>query len=322
MPNQTSMTNHTLDERTKNIKENLINQADKLFKSTNQGSIKTKYRYLAAEERFAGFLADKYRLQKLANVKAKHIESYVKFMVENGKSSSTIKTDLAGIRLFHMLSGSKNRLPDNGKLNLEKRQVGKVDRGWSEEEYENARKIAFEMGRTDVGYGMIMGYHFGMRLEEVCRCQVTHLKDALINGELYVKGKNGQERYVRIDNDEKEKIIKTLCEFAKSQNRKGTDRILFDNIKGATQKTKKSIQNWIANNRKKFQLNDRESYGAEVVPVLTFHGLRHTYAQRQYKIYLNKGDKDGVAKSKLSEELGHHRTEITKIYLNEKRSLK
>jgi len=305
-------------------------QAEKIFNQTNQNSIKTRYRYLAAEERFAEFLAEKYRLQKLSNVKARHFISYVEYLQEKGASPSTIKTDSAGIRFFHDKTGSRNRLPDNSQLKIEKRQIGKLDRAWSPLEIQQAINLARTMGREDVAWGIRMAVTYGMRIEEVCRCQVSHLKDAIENGDLYIRGKNGQIRYLRISSAEQIKLTKELITFAKSQNRWGSDRVLYDNITGATQRTKKSIENWIANHRSKFQDTSRAAdeklkklearamkQGLKLkVDTLTFHGLRHTFAQNQYTLYSKKGMPAKTARLMVSEQLGHHRDAVTKIYLS------
>lgn len=324
----TSQSNHTKIE---NIKGNLIAQADKIFNETNQHSIKTRYRYLAAEERFLGFLAEEYKLQKLSNVKARHLIEYVKYLQDRGASPSTVLTDIAGIRFFHDKSGSKNLLPINKNLDLEKRQVGKVDRAWTVGEIESAINVAHLMGREDVVYAIQMASIYGMRLEEVCRCEIKHLRDGITNGDLYIRGKNGQVRYVPIRAKEEIILAQNLIEYATRKKRYGTDRIIFDNVRGGTEKAKKSIQNWIINNRKSFEDCSRENLleqnqmaieakKQEVklkTQSITFHGLRHEYAQRQYKKQVESGVSIVKARLVVSERLGHHRCEITKVYLAE-----
>ena len=72
-----------------------------------------------------------YHLQKLENISGRHLTAYVLQMQEDGKSPSTIKTDLAAIRFFHdKMSRPKYRLPSNDELvvELERRCFGGVDR--------------------------------------------------------------------------------------------------------------------------------------------------------------------------------------------------
>jgi site-specific recombinase XerD len=92
--------------------KNLIEQLEKLRKHNRQGSIKTKERYYQAMQRFCRYLAETWRLQKLANIAPKHIEGYAEFLKKNNKSASTIKTDLSAIRFFHdKMSETRHRLP-------------------------------------------------------------------------------------------------------------------------------------------------------------------------------------------------------------------
>jgi integrase len=321
--------NSNNQETATNIKENLMHQVDKILQQTNEKSIKTRYRYLEATERFCDFLANKYHLQKFANVKPKHLLNYVEYLQQN-YSPSSVKTDISGIRFFHAHSGSDNILPDNKRLNLEKRQSGVFDRAWTLQEIQSAINIAGGMGRTDIVYAIKMAYTYGMRIEEVCRCQVNHLKNAVKTGDLYIKGKNGQVRYLRITSRDQSNIIKELLAYASYNKRSGTDRVLIDNIKGATLSEKKSIQNWIINHRGDFQDNSRtntekqkqiqeraKQQGIKMkIGTVTFHGLRHFYAQERYKYYVQKGYSRNKSLRSVAEELGHHRSSVTKVYLS------
>ena len=83
---------------TKGIYHTLVTQLDKLARHNRQGSFRTKDRYYEAVKRFCAYLAVHYHLQKLENISGKHLVSYVLYLQEQGKSASTIKTDLSAIR--------------------------------------------------------------------------------------------------------------------------------------------------------------------------------------------------------------------------------
>lgn len=72
------------------VYRNLLAQFDKLFLHNRQGSYKTKERYADAFRRFLRFLADEYRLERLANIAPKHLYAYVDRLNEKGLSASTI----------------------------------------------------------------------------------------------------------------------------------------------------------------------------------------------------------------------------------------
>ena len=86
---------------TKGIYHTLVTQLDKLARHNRQGSFRTKDRYYKAVKRFCAYLATYYQLQKLENISGKHLASYVLYLQAQGKSASTIKTDLSAIRFFH-----------------------------------------------------------------------------------------------------------------------------------------------------------------------------------------------------------------------------
>ena len=50
------------------------------------------------------------------------------------------------------------------------------------------------------------------------------------------------------------------------------------------------------------------------VPI-TFHGLRHSYAERQYTQHIAKGRTVTDAKRQVSKSIGHNRPDVTNIYL-------
>ena len=123
---------------TKGIYHTLITQLDKLARHNRQGSFRTKDRYYEAVKRFCAYLATYYHLQKLENISGKHLVSYVLYLQEQGKSASTIKTDLSAIRFFHdKMSHPRYTLPGNEELGvaLERRRFGQQDRTWTNSEF-------------------------------------------------------------------------------------------------------------------------------------------------------------------------------------------
>ncbi len=307
-------------------------QVSKMYRETNRGSFKTRARYQEATERFCTFLAQEFKLQKFKNVKEKHVVAYVEYMKSEGKAPSTIQTDLSAIRFSHSLSGSKNILPENDKLNLEKREYNKVDRAWTPKEINNAKLCAQSMGRPDVYHAINLSEKFGVRIEGVALNQVNHLKEALITKELYVKEKGGLERYIPVTTQDQVNTIKNLLSYAQKNGKSDTDKTISADGKHGVKEKIKSIQNWITNNRDKFQDNSirskenvqefrktAEENGLKLrAENLSFHGLRYKYAQDRYQTLKNQGFSDKMAKSTVSRELGHFRPDITNVYLARK----
>ncbi len=120
-----------------NIYINLLRQFERHFKHNRQDSIKTRHRYRAAFLRFLVFLAEFFRLEKLANLAPKHVYSYVNYLIERGASVAYIKLELSAIRFWHdKLSERRyDKLPTNEQLGLDRRTYGGVDRTWSMGEF-------------------------------------------------------------------------------------------------------------------------------------------------------------------------------------------
>ena len=137
---------YELTEAQANMSDNLALQFKRDIDNCNNGSIETRKRYhKALEGRFAKFLARDFRLENIKNIGPKHIYAYVRFLQENGKSAGYIMTELSAIRFWHKRSKCKNHLPDNKDLNLEKRQIGKYNRGLLENEYKSLLDLHFSL---------------------------------------------------------------------------------------------------------------------------------------------------------------------------------
>ncbi len=289
------------EERTnmKNTYKNLEVQFNKLFRHLKVGSFKTRERYGKAFKRFMVFLAKRYNLQKLSNISRKHIFAYLQYMQKKGLSASTIKTELAAIRFFHdSMPYTRSELPTNNELDLKRRTFGEVDRTWTNREYNVMLAIAMERGHKDYTAILALARYAGLRLEECFRIDTNDAKNALNIGKLFVKGKGGLTRYVPIN----ESIRITLTDILKETP---IGQKLFVKPEDKTHLAMKRLQCFIAYHRKEFTENK-----------ITFHGLRHTFAHEQYEKFMALGFSDFAARKKVSELLGHHRDDVTRIYLS------
>ena len=92
-------------------------------------------------------------------------------------------------------------------------------------------------------------------------------------------------------------------------------KLLSPPEKGGVMKQKRSIQNWISNHHTKFMDRPNKTDGFKTVSErISFHGLRHAYAQRRYNKFLSEGMCEKEARLAVSEELGHHRDDVTRTY--------
>lgn len=279
--------------------KNLEAQYNKLFRHLNVGSFKTRERYGKAFRRFMVFLAKEYQLQKLSNISKKHIVAYVNFMRRKSLSVSTIKTELAAIRFFHdSMPYTRHELPTNAELDLERRSFGGVDRTWTAREFNLMLAETIEAVRPDYTTMLTLARYAGLRLEECFRIDTNDAKNALNSGQLLVKGKGGLTRFVTINNSIRIALRDMLTLVSVGHK-------LFVKPDDKTHLAMKRLQCFIAYHRKSFTDNR-----------ITFHGLRHTYAHEQYERFISLGFSDYAARKKVSELLGHHRDDVTRIYLS------
>lgn len=189
---------------TKGIYNTLVTQMDKLARHNRQGSFRTKDRYYEAVKRFCVYLAAHYHLQKLENISGKHLVSYVLYLQEQGKSASTVKTDLSAIRFFHdKMSHPRYTLPDNEELGvaLERRRFGQQDRTWTNPEFGKLIGRAMAEEREDYILALYLARYAGLRIHECFRMDTATAERALRENALTVKGKGGKVRIVPIEDD-------------------------------------------------------------------------------------------------------------------------
>ena len=299
--------------------DKLLQQLNDLYKRTNEKSYKTRATYKNHMAPFLRFYWREFHGQKISNIEGKHLRAYVASMQEQGLSPSTIKSRLSGIRFFHSKSGGKKRLPDNASLGLEKRKVGTVDRAWTMNEVKTGMDVAKNMDRTDVYHAIFIGYAFGLRIEEICRVRVEDVEKALKYDGLTIKGKGGQVRTYSVQFEIQKKTLQYFYNYARQNKLLPRDYIISNNEKGGVEKQINSLENWLYANRDKFETKNRKD---EVIDGkkprsenITWHGLRYARAQLQYAKFEAEGRKD--PKQMTSETLGHHRSDITNVYLAE-----
>lgn len=173
--------------------QNLLSQAEKLYRHNRQGSYKTKERYFEAFKRFLLYLADNYHLEKLANISCKHLSSYIHYMQEKNLSPATIKTDLAAIRFWHdQIPSTRYVLPSNSDFELEKRTFGRTDRTWSHAEFNKMLALCALKGKKEYEACIVIARYAGLRLHEVLRIDTAIAKAALKSNIITIKGKGGR----------------------------------------------------------------------------------------------------------------------------------
>ncbi len=284
------------------IYQNLMVQVDKLYRHNRQGSYLSRDRYYEAMKRFCRFLAEVFRLERLANIAPKHIFAYVDHLEEGGKSPSTIKTDLSAIRFYHdLIQDPRYELPDNSALMLTRRSFGHVDRTWSDTEFQKMCALAEQDGHSDYVTILHLARYAGLRIHECFRIDTATAADAVKKGSLTIKGKGGLIRTIPLTED-----LQIRLKSASEQIPRGKKLFVPDDKK--THEAIEALHDYIGRNRQLVQDFDSDR-------PMSFHGLRHTYAAEQYQSMLSKGYTIEMAEKAVSALLGHHRRDVTRIYL-------
>lgn len=298
---------HTQNE---GIYHALLAQLDKLERHNRQGSYKTRQRYYEAMQRFCRFLADSYHLQKLTNISGKHLTAYVHHLQKGGKSASTVKTDLAAIRFWHdKISDAKYKLPSNADLSdqapLERRKLQGTDRHWTPEQFTAFVEACREADRTDYADIATLTYYVGLRIHEVCRLDTAAVEAWERTGVLTVKGKGGRVRSVPVEAG----AAKQALRDRRAAVQRGHKLFVPDDT--ATDAYIYAFQSFLREHRPDQGTNPRP---------LTHHGLRHSYAIRQYQTAVDGGASEHRAKLDVSHLLGHGRADVTDVYLAAEKS--
>ena len=282
--------------------QNLLTQLDKLHRHNRQGSFRTKQRYYEAMQRFCRFLAERYHLERLANIAPKHIYAYVSYLQEQEKSASTIKTDLSAIRFFHdLIQQPRYELPANTDLLLQRRTFGEMDRTWSDSEFNRMLDFALESNREDYISILYLGRYAALRIHECFRIDTATADKAIKENTLTIKGKGGLVRTVPLTPLLVQRLQRHLRQTPRGHK-------LFVSDDQQTHEAIKALQAFIYLYRPYAQ--DKGSDRP-----MTFHGLRHTCAAEWYKGFIQRGSNPYQARKSVSKLLGHGRDDVTRIYL-------
>lgn len=303
-----------MTRREENLYQNLNEQIDKIFKTNKRQSRSGKERFKAGCQDFAKHLAKEFGSQNFKNIRDQHLISYVEASRERGLSKSAITTNLSAIRKMHELMPKKKHelMIQNKDLNIPQteRNQTNTDRAWTNEEYQQALELAQHMGRDDVTDALQLGRYFGMRIEEATALHTQQLQRALKSGFVELHNtKNGIERDVPIETNDQRVILQNML----GQHEKG--RLFIKHNRNHAQ-AKRRIQDWLKNNRAKFQQDQQFNKNDQRDKSdLTFHGLRHSYTRSNYYENLNQGMNKQESRRDVSRNLGHGRDTVTHTYL-------
>lgn len=306
--------NNDIELSNKGAYINLMTQLNKLARHSKGISVhKSMPQYYHHMHLFCLFLADHFNLKTLANIHDKHFVQYMIERQDEGKAASTIKNDLAAIRYFHdQIPNSRYRISSNQKLKekypefeLERRRFGEVNRRATEFEYQALVSLASKSNNPKLAIIIQLARELGLRVHEAVNIERAAAEKSLRTGYLTVKGKGGLVRDVPV-----QPVAIMILKSAVEQVERGEKLFVPHHLK--THQVIQQVQDFVRNNRDR--IADPFSGRPEGVKV-TIHSFRHAYAKEQYENFIAQGFEPVAAKRKVSKLIGHHRPDVTDIYL-------
>lgn len=250
-----------------------------------------------------------YKIRHIKGLKQKHVRYLNDHWKESGLSVGTIKNRNATLRWLCHKMNKRDLMPSNASLKTGSRvHVAQTNKAIS--------LTAEQLGKI-TSYRVIVQLklqeHLGLRREEAIKIQ-PHVADKGSHIELQASWcKGGRPRIVPVDSPE---ARYWLNEAKKVAHRRGESMAGFaTSYKAAKELYNKQVQR---------------------AGIKNPHGLRHAYAQKQFKEQLgieapinggpqkskfSESDKEEIhkARMKISEALGHSRLNITSTYLGSNR---
>jgi len=286
------------------VYRNLENQFSRVFKSvlrdkrdSGDMSTRTLFRYKSSFNVFMRFLAARHSLRQLSAVRDKFVAEFIEWRKEQGISPGTIKRDVVAIQFFHRMNEkSQNRLRPLNQYDFGQIEKRYIDRAWTDKEFEGMCRKAEELGRLDVLLPMRLARFTGLRIHECVRMDTTKAAGFLKSGELTTKGKGGKIRTIPLTRDAQAVLADTVAAA-------GERGKIFIPVSKTAAQVIKSIDDFIRRHRDEVMV-DREA-------PITYHGLRHRYAQGERE--------SGKSLKQVSRQLGHEREEITRVYIGPNR---
>ncbi len=242
-----------------------------------------------------------YKLPKPSSLKPKHVTALVDHWQTQQLSSATIKNRLGWVRWWAEKVGKASVIPrDNAALGIAPREKSVTNKAWQPESDQSLPDPRMQLS-------LELMAAFGLRLEEALKIKPAQADKGhvLVLQKSWTKG--GRKREIPIRNDQQRKLLVQAREMVGTQSMIPADKTYIQH-------------------RKAFE-HQALKHG-----ITNVHGLRHRYAQIRYaeltgwfcpneggpqRSDLSKQERtlDRQARLIVSQELGHNRVAITKIYL-------
>ena len=237
-------------------------------------------------------------------LKPKHVTRLVEHWHTKNLSTGTIKNRVACMRWWAEKVDKRNVIPrENAKLGIGRRAYVTNEN----KSLRNTQILIDRVSNQFVKLSLQLQKEFGLRREEAIKFRVKYADhgDKIELKRSWCKG--GRKREIPITNQKQRKLLDKISKLSGAGSLIPSDKRYIDQLR----------------------IFERETIKAGISRT---HGLRHAYAQNRYEQLtgfkspsaggkknkeLDSCEKlvDGMARAKISHELGHNRSEITSVYL-------
>jgi len=283
------------NNRQENLLRELEEQLVKVFKQHPENSKATRRDRETDLRQSVRILCEKFGLQRLRNIKPKHIEFLKDEWQGRGLAAGTQHNKISNLRWLAEKLG-KTRLipPSNSEAGIEKRT--RHARAGKSLPLEKIKEVLDKLDGVKDKAIVLMGRQFAMRFKEAALFRPN--RD--VNGNmLWIKRgtKGGRPRYIWLVRPQQHELLEALRKMVQGRNGNLVDR-------------DKTWEQW----RQAAYGRLREA-GLSREKDEVFHDLRRTWADEEFKRLRDKGHSIREAAHIVSKRLGHNRIEVLRWYL-------
>jgi hypothetical protein len=254
-------------------------------------SFKTAHEYAGVWYQLASFVRQEFGVNKVTDIKPEHIEAFVEQKAElSPKSLQNISSAIG--KLENVIEQKLGLEVDFGSREnwdgrwYANKLASEMESSSNRGAYENPDALISNLSSETHQLVATLQREAGLRIHEVAMLRESSFWSTGESQGVTVRGKGGYERSLELSRELWEQAKEVIQEWG---------RIPFDY---------------------KEYLNDlRQSAWGTGQSYEGSHGLRYNYAQERYSELVNDGWGHHEALKQVSEELGHHRLEITLHYL-------
>ena len=284
------------------------------------------YRWATLKKMLEYIHAAGYKIEKIQNLRPKHLDAVFAAWERKEHSHSTIQTELSVLRYLaevinrpdlkqHIDEYAERKIKEHRKA-LAHYGKPREKRAWSIQDERVATALLRIIEKDSlVALQLTLQHAFGLRVRESFRLRPAESYHAGSRLELTRGTKGGRPRTVPVETEEQRKLLEHALEVAEL-------------IGGSMMPREYSETSW----RHHYYCVLRDCGFTRQDLGITSHGLRHDYAQRMYKKVsgmeapVNSGTRytdgetgqaDLVARLEVAEALGHGRYDITRHYLDQ-----